>query len=93
MLDRDKLVTAINKICADTYKEYSVSELVPKGGYRHRIEIEADGSSFFLDFHFRANGSTSIDISSGHHLDKKKHIMAALLNDASLLLPKPAISN
>lgn len=86
MLDRELLVPGIKRICSEIYKEYRVSELIHKGGYRHRVEIEADGAHFFLDFHFRANGSTSIDTSSGQHVDKKKQLMKAILEDATLLL-------
>lgn len=86
MLNRELLVPAIKKICSERYKKSTVSDMIHKGGYRHRVEIEADGSSFFLDFHFRANGSTSIDISSGQHVDEKKQIMAAILRDTTLLL-------
>lgn len=86
MLDREKIVSTIKRFCAENYKEFTVSELFHKGGHRHRVAIEADGASFYVDFHFRVNGSTSIDISSGHHLDKKKQIKEAILNDSSCLL-------
>jgi hypothetical protein len=85
-LDREMLVAAVQRICSEHYQTYTVSELIHKGGHRHRIEIEADGAQFFVDFHFRANGSTSLDISSGQHLDKKKQIKAAILADATLVL-------
>jgi hypothetical protein len=86
MLNRDLIVPCIKRICFETYKEFTVSELIHKGGYRHRVEIEADGSHFFVDFHFRENGSTSIDISSGQNIDKKQQIKMAILNDTTLLL-------
>ncbi|HWR10121.1 hypothetical protein, partial [Sporomusa sp.] len=63
-----------------------VSDLIFKGGHRHRVEIEADGSCFYVDFHFKVNGSTSIDISSGQHIDKKKQIKDAILSDPTCLL-------
>jgi|GEM_PF-940741 len=84
MLNREIIVATIKKICSVNYKEFTVSELIHKGGHRHRVEIEADGSCFFVDFHFRPNGSTSIDISSGHHMDKKKQIRDAILGDPTL---------
>ena len=87
MLNREEIVPAIKKICTENYKVYSVSNLLHKGGHRHRVEIAADGIEFFVDFHFRANGSTSIDISSGHHVDKKKQIKDAILSDPTLVLP------
>ncbi|HWR45058.1 hypothetical protein [Sporomusa sp.] len=86
MLNREILVSTIKKFCSVNYKEFTVSDLIHKGGHRHRIEIEADGSCFFVDFHFRANGSTSIDISSGHHIDKKKQIKDAILSDPTCLI-------
>ena len=86
MLNREILVSKITGICAGNYKEFTVSDLIHKGGQRHRVEIEADGFSFYVDFHFKSNGSTSIDISSGLHADKKKQIMAAILNDPSCLI-------
>lgn len=85
-LNREILVSAVKKICSMHYKEFTVSELIHKGGQRHRIEIEADGFSFYVDFHFKGNGSTSIDVSSGQHSDKKKQIMAAILGDPTCLL-------
>jgi len=86
MLNRDLLVSTIKKVCAVNYKRFTVSNLIHKGGHRHRVEIEADGSSFYVDFHFRENGSTSIDISSGHHIDKKKQMKEAILGDPTCLI-------
>lgn len=85
-LDQKMLVTNIKRICAGFYKEFTISELIHKGGPRHRIEIQADGLEFYVDFHFKPNGSTSIDISTGRHVEEKKRIMAAILADASCLL-------
>ncbi len=86
MLNREILVPTVKKICSTYYNECTVSELIHKGGQRHRVEIEADGLFFYVDFHFKINGSTSIDVSSGQHIDKKKQIMAAILNDPTCLL-------
>ncbi|WP_371373015.1 hypothetical protein [Sporomusa aerivorans] len=86
MLNRELIVPAIKKYCLESYKEFTVSDLIHKGGYRYRVEIEADGTAFFVDFHFRANGSTSIDISSGQHVDRKKQIKDAILGDPACLL-------
>lgn len=86
MLNRQMLVANIKRICNLHYKEFIVSDLIHKGGQRHRVEIEADGLNFYVDFHFKGNGSTSIDISSGLHIDKKKQIMAALLGDPACLI-------
>jgi len=86
MLNRELIVPTIKKICSANYKEFTVSELIHKGGHRHRVEIEADGFDFFVDFHFRENGSTSIDISSGHHIAKKKQIKEAILGDSTCLI-------
>ena len=85
-LNREMLVAAIKKICDLHYKECTVSDLIHKGGQRHRVEIEADGLCFYVDFHFKDNGSTSIDVSSGQHIDKKKQIMKAILGDAAYLI-------
>lgn len=86
MLNRQLLVSTIQKICSVHYKEFTVSDLIHKGGQRHRVEIEADGLNFYVDFHFKVNGSTSIDISSGQHIDKKKQIMGAILGDPTCLI-------
>ncbi|QDR81166.1 hypothetical protein [Sporomusa termitida] len=85
MLNREILVPAIKKFCSVHYKDVTVSDLLHKGGHRHRVEIEADGMAFYVDFHFKANGSTSIDISSGHHIDKKKQIKEAILGEPAYL--------
>lgn len=85
-LDQKMLVSNINRICAELYKDFTVSELIHKGGPRHRVEIKADGLEFYVDFHFKANGSTSIDISTGHNVEQKKKIMTAILGDTSCLL-------
>ena len=92
-LNREILVSTIKRICSIHYNEFMVSELIHKGGQRHRVEIEADGSSFYVDFHFKTNGSTSIDISSGQHIDKKKQIMVAILNDPTCLLESTVTEN
>lgn len=86
MLNRELIVPKIKEFCTEFYREFTVSDLIHKGGHRHRVEIEADGSKFFVDFHFRANGSTSIDISSGHHPDKKQQIKTAILSDPTCLI-------
>ena len=86
MLNRELIVSTVKRICSENYKEFKVSDLIHKGGHRHRVEIEADGSCFYVDFHFRENGSTSIDISSGHHIDKKKQIKDAILGDPTCLI-------
>lgn len=86
MLNRQLLVSNINRICNLHYKTFIVSELINKGGQRHRVEIEADGLKFYVDFHFKGNGSTSIDISSGLHIDKKKQIKQAILSDPTCLI-------
>lgn len=86
MLNREMLVANIKRICDQYYKECCVSDLIPKGGQRHRVEITADGLAFYVDFHFRGNGSTSIDISSGLHSDKKKQIKDAILKDPTCLI-------
>lgn len=93
MLNREKLVSTIQKFCSIHYSKFIVSELIHKGAHRHRVEIEADGSFFYVDFHFKTNGSTSIDVSSGQHIDKKKQIMVAILNDPSCLLENTVIGN
>ena len=85
-LDQKMLVTNIKRICEGFYKEFTVSELIQKGGPRHRVEIKADGLEFYVDFHFKPNGSTSIDISTGHHFPEKKRIMAAIIADPGCLL-------
>ncbi len=86
MLNRELIVPTIKKYCSENYKQFTVSDLLHIDGQRHRVEIEADGLCFFVDFHFRSNGSTSIDISSGRHIDKKKQIKDVLLNDPTCLL-------
>ncbi|MBP2636678.1 MAG: hypothetical protein H6Q72_2585 [Firmicutes bacterium] len=86
MLNRELIVPAIKKYCSENYKKSMVSALLPVDGNRHRVEITVDDIDFFVDFHFRPNGATSIDISSGRHLDKKKQIKDLLLNDPSILL-------
>ena len=88
MLNRELIVPAIKKFCSENYKKFTVSDFIHKGIHRHRVEIEADGACFFVDFHFRTNGSTSIDISSGQHIDKKKQIKAAIIADPTLVISK-----
>ncbi|GBG55487.1 hypothetical protein SPFL3102_03876 [Sporomusaceae bacterium FL31] len=88
MLNREMIIPAIKKFCSENYRQYTVSDFIHKGDYRHRVEIEADGANFFVDFHFRGNGSTSIDISSGLHMDKKKQIKDVVLSDSTLLVSK-----
>ena len=86
MLNRELIVPAIKKYCSENYKKSMVSSLLHVDGNRHRVEITVDDICFFVDFHFRPNGATSLDISSGWHLDKKKQIKDVLLNDPTILL-------
>ena len=86
MLNREVIVSTIKKICSINYNKFTVSDLIHKGGHRHRVEINADGWCFYVDFHFRENGSTSIDTSSGHHIDKKKQIKDAILGDLTCMI-------
>jgi len=87
MLNRELIVPAIKKYCSENYKQFTVTDLLHVDGHRHRVEIKAGDADFFVDFHFRPNGATSIDISSGRHMDKKKQIKDVLLNDPAILLP------
>lgn len=89
MLNRELIVPKIKRFCSENYKEFFVSDLIHIGGHRYRVEITAEGIGFFVDFHFRPNGATSLDISSGRHLDKKKQIKDVLLNDPTLLVNRP----
>ena len=86
MLNRQLLVFNIKRLCETLYKEVIVSDLVHIDSQRHRVEIVADGLNFYVDFHFRGNGSTSIDISSGLHMDKKKQVKDAILSDNTCLM-------
>ena len=45
MLNRQMLVSNIKRICELLYKEFIVSDLIHKGGQRHRVEIVADGEA------------------------------------------------
>ncbi|MDF2501317.1 MAG: hypothetical protein K0Q77_2031 [Anaerosporomusa subterranea] len=36
MLNRGIIVSTIKKICSVNYKEFTVSDLIHKGGHRHR---------------------------------------------------------
>jgi ribonuclease HI len=82
-LNREKLLPAIKEFCEQRFTSYNVSDLIPKGGPRNRVEIAANDIHFFIDFHFNKKGSTSIDISGGDHSDIKKELADYIISDKS----------
>ena len=65
-LNREKIVQTIKDFCALKCNEYKVSDFSDKGSTRMRIDIFLNNESFYIDFHFCADGTTSIQISGGN---------------------------
>ena len=52
-IDRTKIVSSIYEKCIiEGYENYLIGSLENVDGTRHRLTIEVEGKSFFLDFFF-----------------------------------------
>lgn len=60
-IDRNTLVERINSICSDNWESYSVSELY-EVGTTNRCDIVVDGKKALLNFYFKADGTTTIQV-------------------------------
>lgn len=86
-LNRNKLIEAINQCCSLNFQEFMVSsELQNLGNTRKRAHIKADGKTFYMDFHFRTNGSTTIDISGGGEREIKLLIAEYIVNNTNCVI-------
>lgn len=73
-LNREKIKENINAYLNLYFKEYEFSDFIEKGPQRRRIEIKADNNEFYIDFHFNANGTTTIDDFGGKCEEIKKQL-------------------
>lgn len=81
-LNREKLVGTIDKFCAFNFGNYEVNPKIEElGPTLRRVHFQADGTTLYLDFHFRKNGSTTIDPSSGGNNSLKESIAVFIKND------------
>lgn len=60
-IDRNTLVERINNICSENWEVYSVSELYEVGN-TNRCDIVADGREAILNFYYKADGTTTIQV-------------------------------
>ena len=55
-IDRTRILTSVyGKCILNGYENYRVGQMEDIDGTRHRLSIEVDGESFFLDFFFNKN--------------------------------------
>lgn len=60
-IDRSTLVKEIKNICSENWEDYSVSELYEIGNM-HRCDIVAEGKKAMLNFFFKTDGATTIQV-------------------------------
>lgn len=90
-LDRKYLLEDIKDYLNDNKKEYAISENIKKiDNIRHRVEIKIEGNKFNLDFHFKQNGTTTIEVNTGNIQTKtiKKEIAEYIINSGDSVIGK-----
>ena len=83
-LNRDILIESIKDYLNLYFSNFSVGDLKELGGTRRRTQIEADNKSFYMDFHFNGNGTTTIDDFGGSNEDIKKNLAYYLKEKCSV---------
>lgn len=74
-IKREEIIPSINKFCSIFYDSYSVDEdFTHKGGTRHRLQIKVDTTEFFMDFHLKSDGTTTIEAFGGNAVNIKKEL-------------------
>lgn len=65
-INQDKLISSIENYLSSEKYEYHISNDFHKiDSTRRRVYITIQDKTFFMDFHFRSDGTTTIDIDSG----------------------------
>ncbi|MGG3990065.1 type II toxin-antitoxin system RnlA family toxin [Bacillus smithii] len=88
-LKREKICDSIRKFYSLRGIPCRVSEIQEVGGTRRRVNIEEkDGLTFFIDFHFKKNGTTSIETNNGNENSReiKKQIAEFIIADPECAL-------
>lgn len=85
-LNRDKIRGSIEKFFILQSRECNTTDFEDKGATRRRIHITVDGTTFFMDFHFKVNGSTSIDNSGGGNKEIREELSQYIINDPECTL-------
>lgn len=83
-LNREILLDNIENYLSFYFSTCSVGELEEKGATRRRTQIIADDKSFYLDFHFNGNGTTTIEDFGGGNEEIKKGIARYLKENCSI---------
>ncbi|UII56248.1 type II toxin-antitoxin system RnlA family toxin [Cytobacillus spongiae] len=85
-LNRDKIRGSIEKFFVLQSRKCATTDFEVKPGTRRRIHITVEEDVFYMDFHFKGNGSTSIDNSSGGNKEIKEEISEYIINDPECAL-------
>lgn len=84
-IDRSKLVSSIYEKCeSEGYESYDIKPLQNVDGKRYRLDITIDGKSFFLDFFFKKDYTTSIQTGQGGNQDLQEIFAKHIYEDKSL---------
>lgn len=80
-LNRDKIRGSIERFFILQSCNCITTDYEDRGTTRRRINITTDEKKFYMDFHFKTNGSTSIDNSGGGNKDIKEELSQFIIND------------
>lgn len=75
-IERDTITEKIRKICKENWKEVSVSELYEVGN-TNRCDFKVDGKTAMLNFFFKSDGSTTIQV-TGQNIEIAQFIKGKL---------------
>ena len=84
-IDRTRILTSVyGKCILNGYENYRVGQMEDIDGTRHRLSIEVDGESFFLDFFFNKNAKTTIQTGQGANKELQEDFAKHIYEDSSL---------
>ena len=83
-LDREKLLDSIKSYLDLYFNKCLIGKLQNKVGTRKRVDIEADCKSFYMDFHYNTDGTTTIEDFGGSNVEIKKNLAHFIKSNCSI---------
>lgn len=84
-MDRTKIITVLKKQCEIIAQEFQINDdFVEKDGTRRRLNVVIDQKEFYIDFHFRQNGTTTIEDFGGKNVELKKELCKAIKEECEI---------
>ena len=85
-LNREKIKEEIERYLSIYFDEFQVGTFENKDNTRKRIGIDTPKGRFYIDFHFNANGTTTIENFGGaqEYIDMKKEIAKSIKDNCGI---------